>query len=155
VGIVQNIILAVRNIRGEMNISPNKSLDIIVGNADATQQQIINDNAKLLQALAKLSTLTWLPEGSKPPVAATALAANMQIFIPMQGLIDKVAEVSRLNKEIEKISKDADKLSEKLANSSYVDKAPAEVVAKDKERLSELQQALARLKGSLAAVEQL
>ncbi len=155
VGIVQNIILAVRNIRGEMNISPNKSLDIIVGNADATQQQIINDNAKLLQALAKLGTLTWLPEGSKPPAAATALAANMQIFIPMQGLIDKVAEVSRLNKEIEKISKDADKLSEKLANSSYVDKAPAEVVAKDKERLSELQQALVRLKGSLAAVEQL
>lgn len=152
---LKEIILAIRNIRGEMNLSPNKPLPVILANANAQQQTIVNNNLELLKALAKLSDLTWLTADATAPAAVTALAGTMQVLIPMQGLIDKDAEISRLTKEVEKLSKEYGKMHDKLANPAYVDKAPAAVVAKDRERVAELQESLTKLQHSLETVQKL
>ena len=152
---LQAIIIAVRTIRAEMNLAPSKPLPMLINNASVTEQAMINKNSDLLISLAKLSSITWLQATEQPPAAATALAGKLQILIPMQGLIDKDAEIIRLNKEIEKISKDLAKTHEKLANSGYTNKAPAEVVAKERQRLVELQSGLSKLQDGLETVMRL
>ncbi|HSX20514.1 MAG TPA: valine--tRNA ligase [Gammaproteobacteria bacterium] len=150
---LQQIILGVRNIRGEMNISPNKPLPVLIANATAKHQDLINEHAKLLKALAKLESITFLSSTDKQPAAATALAGDLQILIPMQGLIDKDAELQRLTKELEKLGKELKKVADKLANPSYVQKAPAEVVAKDKQQAADLEAASQKIKASLQKIE--
>lgn len=152
---LQAIIIAVRTIRAEMNLAPSKPLPMLINNASVAEQAMINKNSDLLISLAKLSSITWLQATEQPPAAATALAGKLQILIPMQGLIDKDAEISRLNKEIEKISKDLAKTHEKLTNSGYTNKAPAEVVAKERQRLVELQTGLSKLQDGLKTVMRL
>ncbi len=152
---IQGLILGVRNIRGEMNIAPSKLLPIMLANVSPDQQSRIDAQAELIKSVAKLNNITWLAAGATPPAAATALAGDLQIYIPMQGLIDKDAEIIRLNKELEKISKEADKIGQKLANQSYVDKAPAEVVAKDRQLHADMQASLQKLQDSLQKVQEL
>lgn len=152
---LQDIIIAIRNIRGEMNISPNKQLPILIANATGSEQAVIQSNIPLLCALAKLTEVKWLNSTDTAPAAATAIAGNLQVLIPMQGLIDKDAEIIRLNKEMEKISKELSKTQEKLANPTYVNKAPADVVAKEQARLIELQNGLSKLQSSLHTVKNL
>lgn len=146
---LQQIILGVRNIRGEMNISPHKPLPIFIANANANSQELINENANLLKSLAKLTEITFLSATDKQPPAATALVGEMQILIPMQGLIDKDAELARLNKELEKLGKELKKANDKLANENYLQKAPAEVVAKDRQNLTDLKDAVEKLNNSI------
>lgn len=152
VGELQQIILGVRNIRGEMNISPHKTLPIFIANANAQSKQLVEANANLLKALAKLTDITFLNPGDQPPAAATALAGEMQILIPMAGLIDKDAELSRLNKELDKLNKELKKAGDKLANENYLQKAPAEVVAKDRQNLVDLQAAANKLHDSISKI---
>lgn len=148
--LLQDIILAIRNIRGEMNISPNKKLSVLIANASTQDKNIINSNLDLLCALAKLNTnLTWLENTAAAPAAATAIAGNLQILIPIAGLIDKDAEIARLQKEIEKTDKEFVKIDDKLNNPAYVNKAPSEVVDKDRQRWNELKAAVLKLAISL------
>lgn len=149
---IQQIILGVRNIRGEMNIAPMKPLPMLIANATKEQQQQIAEHENLLQSMAKLSSITWLNAGDPVPAAATALAGELQILIPMQGLIDKDAELLRLNKELDKLNKELLKARDKLANPSYVSKAPAAVVAKEQQNLLDLQGAVAKIEDSIAKI---
>lgn len=150
---IKLIIDAIRNVRGEMNIAPSKPLPIAILNADPTIEKLIKENEFLLKAVAKIAAVTFTANDKSAGI--TALAGQLELFIPMQDLVDKGAETARLNKEIEKIDKEFSKLQEKLANPTYVDKAPAAVVAKDRERLAELQGSLAKLQQSLAVVKNL
>ncbi|MFT3930436.1 MAG: valine--tRNA ligase [Spongiibacteraceae bacterium] len=139
------VILGVRNIRGEMNISPAKEIALLLRNGDAEDRRRSNENAAFLKKLAKLSSIEWLDASVEPPPAATQLAGAMELLVPMAGLIDKGAELARLNKEIDKLAQDISKLDTKLSNPGFTDKAPAEVVAKERERLAAQRQALAQL----------
>jgi len=152
---LQAMIVAIRNIRGEMNISPNKLLSILIANANQDERAVIDENKTLLTTLAKLSDLTWLAASDTPPASATAIAGNLQIFIPMQGLIDKDAELIRLTKEIDKNSKELEKTKQKLDNPAYVSKAPADVVAKEQQRLTELNIVLKSLNISIENIKSL
>ncbi|HET8710096.1 MAG TPA: valine--tRNA ligase [Spongiibacteraceae bacterium] len=140
------VILGVRNIRGEMNISPAKEIALLLRNGDAEDHRRTNENATFLKKLAKLSSIEWLDAGTEPPPAATQLAGAMELLVPMAGLIDKNAELTRLNKEVDKLAQEITRLDTKLANPGFIDKAPAEVVAKERERLAAQQQALSQLK---------
>lgn len=86
------------------------------------------------------------------PAAATALVGKMEILIPLEGLIDKGAEVQRLDKEITKLEKVIKQSSGKLNNENYVAKAPADVVQKERDKLTELEQALNQLKQQRASL---
>ncbi len=107
-----------------------------------------------LKTLARLESITWL-DGAEAPESATALVGDMKLLIPMAGLIDKDAELARLNREIDKLGKDLDKCQTKLANPSYVERAPAEVVAQERVRVAELQSALSRLDEQAARIRAL
>lgn len=149
---LQAIIIAVRNIRGEMNIAPGKPLPLLIANANVAEQQLIVTHTDLLKSLAKLSDITFLSAADQKPAAATSLVKDMQILIPMEGLINKDAELVRLNKELEKLNKEVDKAKAKLDNPSYLQKAPKEVVAKEQQNLADLQVAIEKIQVSILAI---
>jgi valyl-tRNA synthetase len=149
------VILGVRNIRGEMNISPAKKLPLFFYNGSDQDQRRLNDNRQYLIKIAALEDVTWLNPGDEAPVSATALAGNLELLVPMAGLIDKDAELERLNKETVKLEKDIQKTEGKLGNASFVDKAPKEVVDKERDRLDGLKSALSKLQEQVRRIESL
>jgi valyl-tRNA synthetase len=142
---IQLIIEGVRNIRGEMNIAPGKKIPVLLKNGSETDKVRLQQNKQLLSALAKLESIIWLNSDDTAPAAATQLAGEMEILVPMADLIDKDAELARLNKEIEKINKQLVSLKGKLSNANFVDRAPAAVVEKEQQRLAKQQIALEQL----------
>ena len=152
---LQMVITAIRNIRGEMGIPPSRELEVFLHNGNADDQRRLTENRLFLCKLAKLSSLTWLePEDSAPP-SATQLVGEMEILIPMAGLIDKEAEIGRLSKEIGKLRQEAQRCEGKLKNPSFAEKAPAAVVDKEREKLNEYRSALARLEEQLEKIKYL
>jgi valyl-tRNA synthetase len=141
---VMEFITGVRSIRSQMNIPPKKQLPVIL--KDSEQQDIdrLQANKDFLSRLANLENISVL-EG-EAPAAATALVGKMEILIPLEGLIDKEAEIQRLDKEIAKLEKTIKQSSGKLNNENYVAKAPAEVVQKERDKLTEMEQALSQFK---------
>ncbi|RWU11757.1 valine--tRNA ligase [Pseudidiomarina gelatinasegens] len=142
---LKQVIVAVRNIRGEMNLSPSKPLPVLFKNADATAQQRLESNASFLSALAKLESVTFLTASEEAPASATALVGRMEIHIPIAGLIDTAAELARLDKAIEKAQKEVDLFSRKLSNENFVSKAPAEVIDKERAKQAEAIETLQQL----------
>ncbi|WP_462329860.1 valine--tRNA ligase [Thiohalocapsa halophila] len=142
---VQQFILGVRRIKGEMNIAPGKSLPVLVTNAGAQDRAWIEHARPYLDFLAKTESITVLEDEAEAPESAIALVGDMKLLIPMAGLIDKDAELKRLDKEIAKLRADIARIEGKLANPKFVDKAPAAVVQKERDRLTEQGAALAQL----------
>ncbi len=152
---LKGVIVGIRNIRGEMGIPPGKKLTVLLGNGDARDKMRLEQNAPFLEKLAKLAAIKWLGEGEEAPVAATALVGELEILVPMAGLIDKDAELARLSREVEKLEKDLTRIRGKLGNASFVDKAPADVVAKEREKMQAQQQALEKLQEQEQRIRQL
>ncbi|CAH0990817.1 Valine--tRNA ligase [Sinobacterium norvegicum] len=152
---VKGVIVGVRNIRGEMNISPNKPLSILLKNGNADDKARLANNQQFLMSLAKLEAITWLEPDDEAPMSATSLVGDMELLIPMSDLIDKDAEAARLNREIEKQAKELGKISGKLNNPKFVDKAPEAVVEKERKKLNELQTAVTKLEEQLAKINSL
>ena len=149
---LKGVIVAVRNIRGEMNISPAKKIPLLFRGNSTEGQRRMNENRPFLSSLAKLESLEWF-EGDKAPMSATQLVGDMEVLVPMAGLIDKGAELKRLDKELERLGKEIGRLEGKLGNEKFTAKAPAEVVAKEQEKLTEFQRNMARLQQQRADIE--
>ncbi|MBC9249632.1 valine--tRNA ligase [Pseudomonas alcaligenes] len=142
---VKQLMLGVRQIRGEMKISMAKRIDIIVQNAAASDLRRLADFEPLLSKLAKLESVRVLEASEEAPMSATALVGEMQVLVPMAGLIDKDAELARLDKEIQRLQGEVQRVGGKLSNEGFVAKAPAEVLDKERAKLAEAEQALAKL----------
>jgi valyl-tRNA synthetase len=125
---VMNFILGIRRIRGEMNIAPGKPLTVLLQNGSDSDQAFFNNSQNYLLKLGRLQSISWLTENDNAPESAIALVGNMKILIPMAGLIDKEAELARLEKEIQKIHKELPRIKGKLNNPKFIDKAPAAVI---------------------------
>jgi valyl-tRNA synthetase len=152
---VKQLMLGLRQIRGEMKISMAKRIDIILQNASAEDLRRLADNAPLLNKLAKLESVRVLEAGEEAPMSATALVGEMQVLVPMAGLIDKDAELARLDKEITRLSGEVQRVGGKLANEGFVAKAPTEVLDKERAKLAEAEQALSKMveqRGKIAAL---
>jgi len=145
IGWIQSIITGVRNIRGELNISPSKPVNVLLKNAAKSDQSNLQNYRTFLSSLAKLKSIDLLQQGKSVPPSSTALAGNLEILVPVAGLIDIDAELTRLQKEIDKLNNEKKRLNGKLSNARFVDNAPAEIVAKEKEKLANAEQALAKL----------
>jgi valyl-tRNA synthetase len=152
---LQGVILALRNIRGEMNISPAKPINALLKNATPEDAARLENNRQFLAKLAKLESIELLTEEHDAPLSAIQLVGDLEILVPMQGLIDVATEVARLNKEAEKINKELSGVSNKLSNANFVDKAPAAVVEKEKTRQAELQTAHSKLLEQLSQMEKI
>jgi valyl-tRNA synthetase len=134
---VQQFILGVRRIKGEMNIAPGKPLPVLVANASERDRQWLVAARPYLDFLARTESITVLDDEREAPESAISLVGDMKVLIPMAGLIDKDAELKRLDKEITRLRTDIGRIEAKLANPNFVDKAPAAVVQKERDRLSE------------------
>jgi valyl-tRNA synthetase len=140
---VMQFINGIRSIRSQMNIAPKKQLPVLLKDAADIDKQRLHDNHDFISRLANLESVEFL--SGEAPAAATALVGKMEILIPLEGLIDKDAEIARLDKEISKLDKIIKQSAGKLSNENYVAKAPADVVAKEREKLAELEQSLSQL----------
>ena len=146
------IITAIRNIRGEMNIAPSKPLTVLLRNLNTEEQRRLNQNQNFLMVMAKLDSITVLDSDEKAPASATQLVGNMDVLIPMAGLIDQEAELSRINKQLEKTQQELSRVTGKLNNPGFVAKAPEAVLAKERAKQSELEQALVKLQSQQAEI---
>ena len=149
---VMDLILGVRQIRSGMNIDPRRSLPVMIQNGSETDRTRLAANRHYLENVGKVASITWLDVGASAPESATVLVGEMKLLIPMAGLIDKEAELQRLAREIEKRAGELDRCEAKLANPSFVDKAPEPVVQKERERAVELQSALVNLRAQQARI---
>ncbi len=136
---VKAFILGIRSIRGEMDIAPGKPLSILIQDASNTDQQLLETHRATLNTLARLESVEVLATDAKAPESATALVGAMKILIPMAGLIDKEAELQRLDKELGKTEGEIKRLEGKLNNANFVERAPEAVVAKERTKLEEVQ----------------
>jgi len=134
---LQQFVLGVRQIRSGYDIKPGKPLNILLNNGSETDNKRLVENQSILLNLARLESINWLNDGDHIPESATALVGEMQILIPMAGLIDVAAERERLNKDIEYNQGFIVKLEGKLANENFVSRAPANVVEIERQKLSD------------------
>ena len=142
---VQAAITAVRTIRAELNIAPSVRLKTVIRPADKAAGEILAGQAGLIKVLARLDELVIDPDAEAPRASASDVAAGNEIIVPLTGAVDFAAEVARLDKELAKMDKEHAMLSGKLANENYVSKAPAEVVERDRNRVTELADARVKL----------
>jgi valyl-tRNA synthetase len=143
---LKNVVLAIRNIRGEMNISPAKRLSLFLNKGTEKDQKRLEKYAPFLTNLAKLKTITWLEKKEDLKDTATALVDELEIFIPLTDLIDKQAEIYRLQKEIEKLETDLKRSESKLNNPNFTDNAPLNIVEKERQRVQNAKSALKKLR---------
>ncbi|OAI47472.1 valine--tRNA ligase [Gammaproteobacteria bacterium SCGC AG-212-F23] len=149
---VKAIIIAIRTVRSEMNIAPGKPLAVLLHKGTESDKRRYQQYQSLIHALAKLESVAWLDLYAIPPESATALVGDLEILIPMAGLIDKDEESARLTREIAKLNKESERMETKLQNPQFVDKAPADVVTKERSRLAELKTTLTKLEQQLEKI---
>ncbi len=149
---LQTFILGIRQIRGEMNIPPNKPLNCFVQNFNKTDEVYLNKYINILNTLSKMATIDKLATNNEAPESATALVGEMKILIPLAGLIDKEQEAARLNKEIEKLEKQKMVSEGKLNNKKFVSSAPEAIVNTEKERLASAESAITDLSEQLKKI---
>ncbi|MFJ5436428.1 valine--tRNA ligase [Pectobacterium brasiliense] len=142
---IKQAIIAVRNIRAEMNIAPGKPLEVLLRDVTGEAQRRVEENRSFIQTLARLESITLLPSGDKGPVSVTKLIDGAELLIPMAGLINKAAELDRLTKEVAKIEAEIERIESKLSNEGFVARAPEAVVAKEREKLDGYAVAKAKL----------
>jgi len=152
---VMAVITGVRNIRGEMDISPGKPLPLLLQDGSAVDKRYLDAQQHYLVALARAESIRWIEPGQEAPESATTLIGSMKLLIPLGSLIDKQAELDRLGKEMEKIEKDLAKAKTKLANPDFVARAPKNVVEQENQRLQQFETALAKLSNQRSKVQAL
>ena len=137
---VKQFILGIRKIRSGMDIAPSKALPVLLQDMSGEDQQFLTNNELFLQKLAKLESIQQIDDNA--PESATTLVGNMKVLIPLAGLIDKDAELARLEKEIGKLEKTLKGVEGKLSNPNFVDRAPADVVEKEKAKAEDMRHSL-------------
>jgi valyl-tRNA synthetase len=149
IGWVQAVIRAVLQIRGEMNIPLSRRIPLLLQGASAQDKTNAEMFRPYLERLAALERITVVEPGASVPQAAAAMVGDLSLLVPMAGLIDVTAEIERLAKVLAKANQDLTKMRARLSNESFVRNAPADVVAKDREREAELERTITALSAQL------
>ena len=152
---LKQIIVGIRTIRSESNIPPATELPVFVVNATALDRERFNRNEAYLGRLAKVSGITVLSEEEAPPASLMALCGDLEIRVPMAGVIDIEAELKRLDKEIERQQKEVAKLEGKLSNQAFTERAPADIVEAEKQKKAKAETALTTLIRQRTQIEEL
>jgi valyl-tRNA synthetase len=131
------IIQSIRNIRSEMVISPSKLIPLTIRNATPMIRARIEKYLTTLSSLSKLQHVHFMEADEPMSLSASALVGDLELLIPMAGLIDKQAELVRLEKELSKLNKDISLAEGKLNNPTFTEKAPADIIQKEREKLTQ------------------
>ena len=149
---VMDIIRAIRNIRGEMDVPPGKQIGAVLDCRSDAAVAIVQAGESYLRALARVGELSFGVGIARPEQAATQVAGEVEILLPLSGMINLEEEEKRLQKEIAKVEKDVEMFARKLSNEAFVAKAPPEVLEKDRGKLREAQEKLQILQQSLERI---
>jgi valyl-tRNA synthetase len=152
IGWVQALVLAVRQIRGELNISPARRIGVLLRDAGAEDESRLVRHRRWLERLAGIDNITLLAPGAAAPQSAAALVGTLTVLVPMAGLIDADAEAERLGRLLARAQVDLEKTRGRLANDNFVRNAPAEVVTLERERARELERTASGLASQLERV---
>jgi len=154
-GLISGIISGIRNIRGEMNISPSLSLAVSVHSQEESTRGTIVQYKDMIINLARLKSLSVEYTGQRPKSAATSVVDNATIFVHLEGIIDFAQEMNRLDKEINKLTNELSIVSKKLSNEDFLSKAPKAVVEKVKEKQESLMEKQRKLQTNLNKIKEL
>ncbi|MCB1683483.1 MAG: class I tRNA ligase family protein, partial [Pseudomonadales bacterium] len=152
---LKQVIVGIRNIRGEANIKPSTEIEVLLQNGDAQDRTLALATDGLLKRMAKISRIRWLDAADTAPPNALAVAGDLKIMVPLAGLIDVAAEKARIGKEIERKRAELRRLEGKLANASFVAKAPAAVVDAERVKAADAASTLVLLETQLKGLDEL
>ena len=148
-------VVGIRQIRGEMSLSPSKPLPVKLAGASAADRARVAANGAYIRKLARVAEIEHVAEGALVRGAATALLGDMRILVPLAGLVDVGAEIARLEKQLERARKDLDGCTRKLGNAEFLRNAPPDVVAKERARADELMQRITQLELQLQRLREI
>jgi len=154
-GRVMGIIIAIRNLRAEMNVPPAVQVRAYIHSLDEQAIQGLAPHRQSISLLAKVAELHLNDASGPPPSSARAVVAHLDIYLPLAGVIDFTEEERRLSREIEKLGKDLAAAQRKLSNEDFLSKAPAQVVQKEKEKLQAWTEKLTKLKTHRKRIKEL
>ena len=152
---VQQVVLAVRQIRSEMTLAPSRRIPLLLREVSDIDWERALRNGPLLEHLAGLASLERLQPGQDAPQSATAQLGETSILVPMAGLIDAAAEIERLTKRLTKAAGDLAKTRAKLASETFVKNAPETVVKAEREREAEQERVVAAINTQLDVMRKL
>ncbi len=152
---VMQFILGIRQIRGEMDVSPGKSLQVLLQNSNSSDRDFATRHNRLLEKIGRVESVRPLSKNEEPPPSATALLGDMKLLVPLNGIIDVKAERARLEKKLAGLNGDLAKSRGKLDNPSFVNNAPAEVVKMETRRTAMFEDQIAKLQEQLEKLENL
>jgi valyl-tRNA synthetase len=141
---IQNIVTAIRNIRGEMNIAPSKVINILLKTDKISENQL-----KYIKNLAKVEEISYGINIEKPKASASAIVKNCDIYVPLEGLIDVNVEKQRLEKEITRLESQLKGVLAKLSNEKFVNGAPKDVVEREIAKKNDWEEKITKLKEAL------
>ena len=150
---LKDMVTALRTIRAEANIGPSKPLAVLVANTSPEDQSRLAENTLYLRKLAKLETIELVASDEPIPASLSTLCRQMELHVPMDGVIDVEAERSRLNRDLAKFTTEVDRLAKKLANPNFAERAPAAVVEAERDKLNAAEDALRKVEAQLARLE--
>ena len=152
--VITEIISGIRNIRGEMNVAPSLNLEASVQSQDELKIETIKQYQDIIINLARLKSFSASESEKKPKSSATAIVNGASIFVSLEGIIDFGKEAGRLEKEINKLAKELSAVSNKLSNENFLNKAPADVVEKVKEKNMALLEKHQKLQANLEKIKE-
>jgi valyl-tRNA synthetase len=148
-------VTAIRNLRAEMNVPPASKVSVTFATSNDWSQMVIKHYSLATAILAKVEAQDINPDSGPPAMSAKAVVGDVEIFMPLTGVIDFGEEVRRLEKEMEKLSKDLTQAQRKLANEDFRQKAPPEVVAKEEEKVEVWKEKLSKLQTHRERIKEL
>ena len=146
---IKSIIVGLRTLRSEMNINPGKVFRVLGKSGSVAAKNEFLAHQSMIEKLAKIQFSSWIDASETPSQCALVTVQDLDLFIPLQDIIDKDSEIKRLEKEIDKLDKDITICQSRLDNPGYVNKAPKAVVDKERERVKEMQEKREKARKSL------
>ena len=143
--LVQGIIVAVRTIKAELNISPSHKVSLMLHPVDEAQAALLESCRQMMTTLARLEDLQIGADLHAPKASASSVVGGCQVIVPLKGAVDLAGELARLDKEMAKLEKDLVGVQSKLHNESFVSRAPAQVVERERARAEQLLDAKAKM----------
>ncbi len=150
VEILKDVIYHIRNIRGEMHIPPSQKVEVIIFCENEETESFLKNYRNYLIQLALIKKLKFSKSRKRPPASATAIVRGIEIYVPLEGLINFEEEEKRLNKEVAKVEKQLTFIRKKLTNEDFLHKAPREIVEKENQRYQELLEKQKKLKEGIS-----
>jgi len=149
---IQEVVTAVRGMRVELNVPPGKKADLHIRVREESHAELLQNHAEYFRSLARVENLTAGTTVKKPPFSASAVIAGAEIYLPLSGLIDIDVEKGRLQKNLNELKVQLEKLSKKMGNADFLANAPKDVIDKEKTKREDYEERIERLNRNLEQI---